>query len=273
MIGLYQLRGSGATGRSGWRTPGGERRATRPVEAASRTTERAAQAAIRQARPAFGLGKRAGWNWRDTDAAEDKFRYACAERSLSGALDDIEGAASACLSSSGRRSTATPAAGHLVGLPLCRPVLDRYSRWGDRARDAATWRRPAADDLAKYANPNTLPLGGRWGALLGAGAGPAGTVPQSGMRCATNCRCLQDALPGRPGSRRPGAEGTVPLAEPKYVQKSMSPSALTLGGETGYPLAKGLAEAEEQLLAVVVADLVEQAGSIDPEDRHGSDSV
>ena len=114
MIGLY------STYEAAWRygqerlaerPSADERRATRAeLKRLRETTERAAQAAIRQAYARqFGLGKHAGWNWRDTDAAEDKFllrlrreEYVFVRRFL----DDMSAAVS-MPSSSGRRSTAS----------------------------------------------------------------------------------------------------------------------------------------------------------------------
>ena len=296
MIGLY------STYAAAWRygqerlaeTPlASERRATRAeLKQLRGFTERAAQAAIRQAYARqFGLGKRAGWNWRDTDAAEDKFllrlrreEYVFVRRFL----DDIErGRISMPIE---QRATLYGNAGDEAfwwGFLYADQSADRYLRWVvGEAEHCSDCRYLAGDlppdDLAKYTNPNTVPLGGRWGVGVYSAQELAllGVVPQSGkLRCTTNCRChLERATrpAGKPQARlqrTPFRSLEPKRVQPRYEQRRRRYDIRRVKRDTS--LAKGLtdadveAEAEADLLAVIVADLVElaeQAGAVDPPD-------
>jgi hypothetical protein len=257
---------------------------------ARQLTERAAQAAIRQAYARqFGLGKHVGWNWRDLDAAEDKFllRLRREEYVFVGRfLDDIE-AGRGVMPLEQRATLYGQASDEAFwwGFLYADQSADRYLRWVIGEAEHCTDCLYLAGELppealARYANPNTVPQGGRWGTGVYSAQELAllGVVPQSGkLRCTTNCRChLERAT--RPAGKPQSRVQRVPFRslEPKYVQPEYEARRQRYNirrVKRDTTLAKGLAEAEEQLLAVVVADLVEQAGSIDPEDRHGSDSV
>jgi len=249
------------------------RRVRRELRELRADVERAAKAAIRQAYDRqFELGKRAGWNWRSVDPAEEKFlvrlrreEYVFVRRFL----DDIE---------AGR---------------IAMPIEQRATLYGNASQEAFWWGFLYADQSsdryvcwvisdaehcpdclylsgnvdertrAAYRDgklPNSLPPGGRWGNGVYSAQELArlGVVPQSGkLRCTTNCRCRLERVErpeGRPQGklqRRPYRSLAPKPVQPRYEErrKRYEIKRVQRSGRVEKALTA------RDLLALIVADL------------------
>jgi len=220
--------------------PAAQREIRAQLKRLRQETERAAQAAIRQAYQAqFGYGKRAGWNWRDLDEAEDKFvrrlrqeEYVFATRFL----DDIErGRLVMPLEERAKLYGQAGDEAFWWGFLYADQSADQYVRWvtseAEHCPDCLylSGELPPKE-MEKYANanPNSLPLGGRWGTGVYSAQELAtlAIVPQSGeLLCTTNCQCHLERVtrpPGKPGARlqrKPFRSLAPKPVQPKYEEK------------------------------------------------------
>ncbi|MGD9496251.1 MAG: hypothetical protein AB7Y46_08070 [Armatimonadota bacterium] len=194
-------------------------------------TERAAQGAIRNAYTlCFGYGKRRGWNWRDTDEAEDKFLLRLRREEfvfVQRFLDDIDGGRTV-MPVAERAALYGNAASEAMwwGYLYADLSPDRYVRWvthpAEHCPDCLFLAGELGAAASNYLVPTALHHGGRWGNGVYAARELAdmGIVPQSGaLRCTTNCKCTLQrvARPKRPPKSGMARERFRSL-QPKPVQ-------------------------------------------------------
>jgi len=249
------------------------RRIRRELRQLRADVERAAKAAIRQAYDRqFELGKRAGWNWRTIDAAEEKFllrlrreEYVFVRRFL----DDIE--AGRIVMPIEQRATLYGNASQEAfwfGFLYADQSSDRYVRWvisdAEHCPDCL-YLSGNVDEQTRAAYrdgklPNSLPPGGRWGngVYTAQELARLGVVPQSGkLRCTTNCRCRlerverPDSSPQSKLQRRPYRSLAPKRVEPRYEEKRKRYEIKRV--QRSGTVEKALTARD--LLAVIVADL------------------
>jgi len=157
---------------------------------------------------------------------------------------------------------------------------DRYVRWvtaeAEHCDDCLYLAGELPpEELEKHENPNTVPLGGRWGVGVYSAQELAllGVVPQSGkLRCTTNCKCHLERATRPEGKPQTGLQRTpfrslVPKhVQARYEERRRRYDTRRVKRDTTLAKGVGVADAEEELLAVIAADLAECAGPITKED-------
>ena len=258
-----------------------QRAIRRDLRAIRKDTERAIQGAIRQAYSAqLAYGKRAAWNWRDLDVAEDKFVQRLRQEEfafVSRFLDDID--AQRLVMPLEQRARLYGQAGDEAfwwGFLYADQSADQYLKWvrspDESCPDCLYLAGDlSAEDLADYTNPNAIPVGGRWrnGVYSAQELARLAIVPQSGeLTCTTNCKCRLERVlrpEGKPQSRmqrRPFRSLQPKYVQPRYEEKRRR--VRTKRVKRGGAIQKAL---EQSILGAVMADLASLVGRKDSSQR------